>query len=227
MPHFIHIPKTGGTSIINDNRLDITYTKKDDLKNSTLEGIDYYINRYRDKDKPLGRLAPEKTFAHARYLDIQLARDSYFTVIRNPWDRMVSKWLYSVQIFRRYKMGKIGPLEEYAADQSLYRYKEKPYTWFTTTENWWDQVTYLENENNEIVTDNLRFEHFQNDLNLYFGCNYKPLWLRSSKLKNKDYKEYYNPKSIQIVADLYKRDIETFGFDFDTSATKNYWNMET
>lgn len=220
MPHYIHIPKTGGTSLINDDRLNITYTDHDDIKSSSLNGIELYLNTYRNK--PFGWIKEEKTFAHARYLDIETRYDSYFTVIRNPWDRMVSKWLYSIQAIDEWGIPyKVNSLEEYVSEQSLFRYEYKDFTWFTTIENWFDQVTYIENENGDIVTDNLRFEYFNQDIKKYL--NFEPLWLRPSKLKTQDYKEYYNSKTIQLVADLYKRDIEMFGFDFDTSATKNYW----
>ena len=222
MPHYIHIPKTGGTSLINDDKLDLSYTCESDLTTTCLRGIDLYLNSHRDK--PFGWIKEEKTFAHARYKDLNSRYVSYFTIVRNPWDRMISKWLYSIETVKKYSIPyEIGTLEEYITNQSLFRYPDKQFTWFTTMENWFDQLTYIEDENDNIVTDNLRFEYFKNDVKSYLGKS--PLWLRKSKLKTSDYKEYYSPKTIQIVADLYKRDIETFGFDFDTSATKNYWNM--
>ena len=45
-----------------------------------------------------------------------------------------------------------------------------------------------------------------------------------TRLNKGTYKDLYNEKTIQIVADWYKDDIETWGFDFDTGATKNYWS---
>ena len=37
----------------------------------------------------------------------------------------------------------------------------------------------------------------------------------------RNYQDYYNEQTIQIVADWYEQDIDYWGFDFDTSATKN------
>lgn len=221
MRHFIHIPKTGGTSLINDPKLDISYATEKDVKQSTLDGIDQYLNRYRSK--PFGWMPEEKVFAHARYLDLSITPEKCFTVIRNPWDRMASKWRYSLELVEEYKIPyDIGTLEEFVSRQSLFQYKYPDFTWFTTIENWWDQVNHILDHEGNIVTDNLRFEYFNQDVEKYLGK--QPLFLRRSKLKTQDYKKYYNPKTIQLVADLYKRDIETFDYDFDTSARKNYWN---
>ena len=41
--------------------------------------------------------------------------------------------------------------------------------------------------------------------------------------EKRDYKDYYTDKTIQIVADWYAADIDRFGFDFDTSATRNVY----
>jgi hypothetical protein len=38
------------------------------------------------------------------------------------------------------------------------------------------------------------------------------------------YKDIYTKETIQIIADWYKKDIDYWGFDFDTPATRNYWN---
>jgi hypothetical protein len=41
--------------------------------------------------------------------------------------------------------------------------------------------------------------------------------------KQSTYTDYYNDKTIQIVADWYKKDIDYWGFDFDSAAQRNYW----
>ena len=38
-----------------------------------------------------------------------------------------------------------------------------------------------------------------------------------------NYKELYDPKTIQEIADWYKEDIEYWDFDFDTGARRNTW----
>jgi hypothetical protein len=56
----------------------------------------------------------------------------------------------------------------------------------------------------------------------YFGLN-EPIAKRNPSDrsgKKRDYREFYNDKTIQIIADWYADDINAFGFDFDTSATK-------
>ncbi len=37
------------------------------------------------------------------------------------------------------------------------------------------------------------------------------------------YRDIYTPETIQIVADWYSDDINYFGFDFGTAATRNYY----
>jgi hypothetical protein len=48
---------------------------------------------------------------------------------------------------------------------------------------------------------------------------------RSRNVAESDYsyKDLYTDKTIQIIADWYKKDIDHWGYDFDSSATKNYW----
>ena len=49
--------------------------------------------------------------------------------------------------------------------------------------------------------------------------------LNVTALNSGTYRDIYTNETIQIIADWYKKDIETWGYDFDTGPTKNYWNV--
>ena len=67
-------------------------------------------------------------------------------------------------------------------------------------------------------------DHINYDLQKYFNID-NTFEKRNVTGYNKTYTELYNNNTIQIVADWYKKDIEFWGFDFDTGPTKNYWNV--
>ena len=43
---------------------------------------------------------------------------------------------------------------------------------------------------------------------------------RNTSRDGSDYRDYYTSKTLRIVADWYKADIDAFGFDFDSGATR-------
>ena len=76
-----------------------------------------------------------------------------------------------------------------------------------------------------VKCDILRLEHLNTDAVKYFGIEEMPRARNVTSIKE-NYKDLYNPVTIQIIADWYKKDIDYWGFDFDSSATKNYWNSK-
>ena len=123
--------------------------------------------------------------------------------------------------------------------------KDSPYYKEPSLFGWYDhcnpmmgfhsQKSFIENHD----VDCIRFETRSEDLKKYLGDwkeeeEHTDLMLcpagRSSNAhlkpnfgKRPDYKSMYTEKQIQIVADIYKEDIEHWGFDFDTGAKRNYW----
>lgn len=69
--------------------------------------------------------------------------------------------------------------------------------------------------------DLLRYEHFDKDTTRYFGLK-EPVRKRNLTARAAfDYRTVYDARSIAIVADWYARDIDLFGFDFDTPALRH------
>ena len=72
----------------------------------------------------------------------------------------------------------------------------------------------------------IRFENLNEDLCKYFNVAAMSRARNVTALNPGSYKDLYTPETIQIVADWYQKDIDTWGYDFDTGPTKKYWNQQ-
>jgi hypothetical protein len=69
----------------------------------------------------------------------------------------------------------------------------------------------------------LRFEKLNQDLCRYFSIPEMSRARNVTAMNEGTYRDVYTDKTIQIVADWYKADIDMWGYDFDTGAKKNIW----
>lgn len=165
---FIHIPKTGGTSITDWIMSNVLYAKGAKPKHAKLE-----------------------VFSSIEY-------EQYFTVVRNPYKRLLSWYTYH------------------------YPYNASPKNfnkWLIEVDKtpslrnaiWWTQKSYVEQGSPIILrTENLKedFKQIQDIANVHVEL---PHYNISVKV---DYKEYYNDTTKQIVEDLYKEDLDFFNYNF-------------
>ena len=200
---FIHIPKNGGTSVHKESRNTLSF------------GHDRW------KDIP-----QEIRYAHKS-----------FAVIRNPWARIVSRYEMGLPVYNQPINGPpprfMSPVwtERKIVDNygvmfnSFEEFLETRHTWvnewFDPIRSWHTQYDYVCDEDDIARCDILKLENIAKELAPYLGTCIKNMVKENVGKYTKDYKEYYNSKSIQIVADWHKKDIDYWGFDFDTSATKN------
>ena len=156
-------------------------------------------------------------YSHARLLDINRdlrAASKPFAIIRNPWSRVVSRYTFykfhnpngdDFETFLKRRDDELG----------------KEFWWHTAIANWFQQKDHVVDESGKIGADLLRLEHYDVETRKYLNLK-QPIEQRNiSATKGKSYKDFYNKNTEQLIADWYKEDIEFFGFDFETSATKN------
>ncbi|MEI2384176.1 sulfotransferase family 2 domain-containing protein [Breoghania sp. JC706] len=215
---FVHIPKNGGMSIRKAPQLEgrILLANRKHLKSVA------YVDAVRETMDREG-LAPG--FEHARLRDI--SRDvrranTAFAVIRNPWSRVVSRFLFKQQqlpLDEREAAYSLACFEAFLEERHIWGGRE--YYWHRAIHGWYPQVDYLIDESGALAVDILRQEDLSGEARRYFGLEEEIRRRNISEGPRKDYKAYYTERTIQIVADWYATDIETFGFDFDTPATKN------
>ena len=123
-----------------------------------------------------------------------------FTVVRNPWDRVVSMYMFIKQYTSQLQKCEFS-------DFVLCEVKTIGFGRLLST----PQVRWIE----PGVTHILRFENLEEDFKIIqdiFQC-YKPL-CKENKTEHDHYRTYYNDETRQAVAEIFKEDIEAFGYEF-------------
>lgn len=217
---FIHIPKAAGMSIRRSQQLAgrIMTVKKHRLINR-----EYAQNLH----KKMEEIGDHHGFEHARYIDVKKqlrSNHGAFAVVRNPWDRVASRYFFAKQVIEIekkyiYEKHNIASFEEFLEERHIWG--NEKFLWHRAIRGWYPCRDYVIDEKGEIAVDILRFESLDSDIKHYFNLknDHKPR--NVTKARNMSLTELYTPKTIQIVADWYKADIEMFGYDFDGGATKN------
>ena len=217
----IHIPKTAGVSLEHAIMSEI-------LGKDTSGHIGKMPNDLKYRFSVTGKQKHKQ--ARFYLLDDDLTKqqwESYykFAIVRNPWDRLVSEYCWRQD--RPNKKFLPGTFDEFI-DYCGARIKNKG-TLYSRRDIYWThaqtQKSYVTNKGKIILDEIFRFEHIpetiealKGKLNLTFSR-----FKKYNSSKHKDYHEYYDNNTKAKVEKLYKEDIEMFGFDFDSPATKNIW----
>ena len=170
-------------------------------------------------------------YEHARWRDIHPKfHDShqFFAITRNPWDRVVSRYFFAkkvIEVEKKEPVGKhkIDSFEHFLEER--FEWGNKEYYWHRAIRGWFPAVDYVCDEEGNLKCHMLRLDHMNEDVEKYFGINKMSRARNVTAINKQSYTDLYTPKTIQIIADWYQKDIDMWGYDFDGSATKNYWNM--
>ncbi len=215
----IHIPKNAGVS----------FRRADPLRGRLIQA-DPYFHRSRDYTAAVLRDMNERGehhgFQHARWRDLHpgvTARLPAVAVIRNPFARTVSRWRFGM---RAMETGASPPgyvaetFEGFLEERHIYGHLH--HYWHRAVRGWYPQVDYVTDAEGRLRADLLRLEHLADDVPAYFGPAVTVSRRNASGGKT-PWRDWYTPDTIRIVADWYAADIDFFGFDFDTPATRNVW----
>lgn len=123
-------------------------------------------------------------------------------VVRNPWDRVVSMYTFAKNC-KEFEF--LSENFSVFVLYQIYFYSLGKYTLSTP------QIRWIE----PGVTHLLRFENLEQDFKIIqdiFQC-YEPLpmW---NKTNHYHYRTYYNDETRQAVSEMFKEDIEAFGYEF-------------
>lgn len=223
---FIHIPKNGG----------MTIRRNPDLRNKVfLATPNNHISvaYTTELTETMNKYGEHHGYEHARWRDLRVdlrQQHKAFAFVRNPWDRVVSRFLFAKKVIEIEEDSDHYGETDYADVSSLEAFLEErhkwanvPFFWHRATRGWYNQFDYVSDDSGKVRCDILRFENYNDDIKSYLWTLSNPQPRNVTGLLKGKYQDLYTDKTIQIVADWYKQDIDYWGFDFDTGATRNYW----
>ena len=191
---FVHIPKTGGSTVAR-------ILKRDHLLDL---GQDKASRKFDSGDT---------IFAAIEALGEDADKYYKFGFVRNPWDRVVSAYHYVVQ--RRPEIASVNSHASFSDFVSAFRSDPKLYL---DIRYFRPQCRYLCDEQGNSPADFIgRFERYDEDLRKVLGhLKLERSLIRQRKRSDRsDYRDYYDNESRAAIGELYARDIEIFGYDFD------------
>ena len=194
------------------------------LAGSNIHKSPEYSQAVLDKMNSLG---DHHGFEHARWRDVHPSirdRNNAFAVIRNPWDRVVSRYFFAKKVIEVEK--KVS--KEYADVSSFeafleerHKWGNEKYMWHRAVRGWYPAFDHVSDDSGRVRCDIIRFENLNDDLCKYFNIAEMSKARNVTAINSGTYRDVYTPETIQVVADWYKKDIEHWGYDFDTGPTRN------
>ena len=206
---FVHIAKTGGTSV----RAALAPLRWRDP---------FYIPQFIASrlSHLTGHRIASKLPRHARIIAAKemLPQELFdklfkFAFVRNPWDLQVSSWHH----LRRERPHLVEHLPNF---ESFLRWKldpERPYQYHidTSIER---QTDYLKDLEGTIIVDFIgKYENLQEDYEeacRRIGIKPPPLPHKRQAKDRKNYQKYYDEETAALIAEYFREDIETFGYNY-------------
>lgn len=202
---FFHLPKNAGVSISRT-----LISQENTLKLKRI--VSYFLRNYFQKHDNFYLLKKKKLIFFRSHItcsnfynlmDGDICLDFFkFAVVRNPWDRMVSRYFYSKKISKKFINFSFNEFLNYDLKNNA---------------NVLNQYNFCtDNKDNFCLDKVIKFENLNEDFNKISSkiFNKKDMLSHFNKSDHKQYREYYNHKMKDKIYNFCKKDIEFFEYEF-------------
>jgi len=178
---FVHIPKTGGTSII----------KALDMKRTTHKTAKELKEEYDEWDDFFS-----------------------FSIVRNPWDRMVSIYFHFKRVNEKPIIKKKVDIPSTFSD-FIYEFNEKKIKFNTIL--YQQQADWIYDDNQNLLVNQIyKFENYSDEVEKIFNkLGIKKKLTHERRTIHEHYSTYYAEETINIVKNLFEKDIILFGYEYE------------
>ena len=206
---FVHIPKTGGTSLA-------AALEDRAMRGDILIGDTEKAKRRKRRVKKLQESARGRLWKHSNLIDIegvvtpQEVEDFFvFTMVRNPWDRVVSyyHWLRTQSFdHRMVHLSKMMTFSDFVKHMFTRKQMEQwPYTAYTT-----------DSQGRNRCNHYIRLETWRPDMDMLAQhLGFMPgIGHLNRSPRHPDYRTYYTDETAEVVGNICRQDIMRFGYRF-------------
>lgn len=195
---FIHIPKTGGTSLELYFRTKLNIP----LNNKSLYGD--FIENYKLLNKintSLQHMTYKTIVEYKDFFGINFDNINIITIVRNPYERIISDLFWSEKISVETSKDKVfEQIKMYVVSDKLDNHNIPQYL-------------YITNDDKEIIP-NIKILHTETLQSDMVKLGYKDFYMKANSNKhNVNYYDYLNNDAIELINDFYDYDFTLFNYE--------------
>ena len=208
---YVHIPKTGGTSI--------EYYFCTKYKVKLFNNVLYSGASKNPTEVSLQHKTLDYILTNQKIFKINMINTLILTSVRNPYNRIISELLFLSYKYSKGYISDCFKIDMNTTKEEIYNNLKRVFNAYKTNNNIYDnhirpQYHFLINKQNQIDSNIkiIKTENLKEDMNKLGYIDFNLNVVHDNKNKNNNYHSLLNTDSIKLINDFYHEDFIRFGY---------------